>query len=161
MLLLHGLLPPRFGRSHPLALSDLAWRSLVGLAATVDPPLAALRRRDRLDAAEVHALVTAVVVAMPALPHRSVAAWLDGMMRARAAGRAPAPADYWSTMEPQLRDVLAWLQGDGAMGCRVGRHLAAAPTDDPTATPAAPALERRPDGRAPDRATQQAGETLA
>jgi hypothetical protein len=135
MVLLHGLLPPRFGPSRPLQLSDDAWRSLVGLAATVDPTLAVLRTRDRLDADEVQAVVTAVTAAIPALPRRSVAAWLDGMTRARAAGRAPAPADYWSTMESQLRDVLAWLQCDGAMGCCVGRRPVAARADDPTATP--------------------------
>jgi hypothetical protein len=80
-------------------LTDLRWRSTVGLAATVEPRLADLRDARRIEAEDVRGIAIALERAAAGLPVRSVAEWFAGMARVAAAGRAPRPADYWSTQE--------------------------------------------------------------
>ena len=128
MILLQGTMLSQFGRAYPREISDVAWRSLVGLAATVDPALAPLNARERLDAADVGAVVGAVSAAIPALPRRTADQWIRGMMRVLEAGRRPAPRDYWSTMEPQLGDLLRWLGDEGRDGIVVEHRGVAQPS---------------------------------
>ncbi len=58
---------------------------------------------------EATQLAAALGSAIPGLPVRSVSEWIDGMARARAAGRTPRSEDYWSTRESTLEELAEWI----------------------------------------------------
>jgi hypothetical protein len=103
-------------------MTDLVWRSVIGLAGTIDPALDALHRRERLEGAEVQAVLAAITAAIPTLPTRDVPTWMRGMARVRAAGRRPAPRDFWSAMRDQLADLVDWICRHGSDGLTVERR---------------------------------------
>lgn len=99
----------RFGAQRGWELTPLSWRSLLRLACEHDAALRPLLGRAELAREDLVALVAAVEAVLPSLAAHSEQAWMAGMDRCYRLGRFPRPRDYWSTLRPQLRDLLAWL----------------------------------------------------